>query len=217
MAKNTSFILGDHFDAFVAELVASGRYASATEVIRCGLRLLEEHEERRAALKEAIREGIESGPYVPFDLDAMHFDCGLFQRNLLEQYGLLKAHFFQLGITFFNQQLQAIHFAVGNHTGILSVGFLSPTKIGNRNLFRLQGELDINFRLSLLLDDIELNQCLLQFHLGFFIVNGGKQLLLFDHGSIRDKDLAQRSVGGRRQFYFRNELQNGRFDFVFVL
>ena len=42
MPKNTSFILGEHFDAFVAGQIDAGRYANATDVIRSGLRLLEE-------------------------------------------------------------------------------------------------------------------------------------------------------------------------------
>ncbi len=68
MAKNTSFILGDHFDSFVSEQVQSGRYANAADVIRSGLRLLEEHEERLQALRSALKDGEESGVAGPLDL-----------------------------------------------------------------------------------------------------------------------------------------------------
>lgn len=109
MPKNTSISLGDHFAAFVDAQIASGRYASASEVLRAGLRLLEErearvirqiawlregevtdersspstfgeeigaaageeeNEARVRALKQAIQEGIDSGPPLPFDFDA---------------------------------------------------------------------------------------------------------------------------------------------------
>lgn len=69
MPKNTSFILGDHFDAFVAEQVDAGRYASATDVIRSGLRLLEERETRLAALRRALVEGERSGVAGPLDIE----------------------------------------------------------------------------------------------------------------------------------------------------
>jgi antitoxin ParD1/3/4 len=61
MSKNTSFILGDHFDAFVSSQVAAGRYRNATDVIRSGLRLLEEREIRLRALRQALIEGEQSG------------------------------------------------------------------------------------------------------------------------------------------------------------
>jgi len=69
MAKNTSFILGPHFDAFIQAQVASGRYANATDVIRSGLRLLEEHEHKVAALRDALAEGERSGIAGPLDVD----------------------------------------------------------------------------------------------------------------------------------------------------
>ena len=70
MARNTSVSLGDHFAGFIDERVASGRYNSASDVIRAGLRLLEEHETRVEALREALIEGERSGPASPFDFDA---------------------------------------------------------------------------------------------------------------------------------------------------
>ncbi len=70
MAKNTSISLGAHFEAFIGARVAAGRYGSASEVVRAGLRLLEEHEARLEALRAALIEGEESGPARPFDFDA---------------------------------------------------------------------------------------------------------------------------------------------------
>ena len=69
MARNTSVSLGDHFVGFIDERVASGRYNSASDVIRAGLRLLEEHEARVEALREALIEGEQSGSASPFDFD----------------------------------------------------------------------------------------------------------------------------------------------------
>jgi len=68
VSKNTSFILGDHFDAFVASQIGIGRYANATDVIRSGLRLLEEHEQKVEALRNALIEGEESGVAGPLDM-----------------------------------------------------------------------------------------------------------------------------------------------------
>lgn len=70
VAKNTSVALGEHYMAFAAEQVASGRYGSVTEVIRAGLRLLEDEQLKLEALREAIRQGDESGPAEPFDMRA---------------------------------------------------------------------------------------------------------------------------------------------------
>ena len=69
MAKNTSFILGDHFDAFVASQVAAGRYQNAADVIRSGLRLLEERETKLQALNRALLDGEESGVAGPLDVE----------------------------------------------------------------------------------------------------------------------------------------------------
>lgn len=70
MGQNTSVSLGDHFTAFIGERVRDGRYGSASEVVRAGLRLLEEHEARVKALQAALIEGEQSGEPVPFDFEA---------------------------------------------------------------------------------------------------------------------------------------------------
>ena len=70
MARNTSFSLGDHFSDFVEGEVATGRYGSASEVVRAGLRLLQEREAHHAALRAALIEGEASGASQPFDFEA---------------------------------------------------------------------------------------------------------------------------------------------------
>ena len=75
MPKNTSFILGDHFDAFVVAQIEAGRYANAADVIRSGLRLLEEHEQRLQALRSALIEGEKSGVAGPLDMKKINRDA----------------------------------------------------------------------------------------------------------------------------------------------
>ncbi len=66
-ARNTSVSLGNHFAGFIETQVNNGRYGSASDVIRAGLRLLEEHEARVKLLQEALIAGEQSGPPAPFD------------------------------------------------------------------------------------------------------------------------------------------------------
>lgn len=67
--KNTSVSLGNYFDQFVQTQVSAGRYKNVSEVIRAGLRLLENEESKAIALKKAIQEGMESGIAQDFDPD----------------------------------------------------------------------------------------------------------------------------------------------------
>lgn len=70
MASHATVSLNDHFIDFADRQVASGRYGSASDVVHAGLQLLEEREAMVAALRHAIQVGIDSGPAVPFDLEA---------------------------------------------------------------------------------------------------------------------------------------------------
>lgn len=67
MGRNTSISLGEHFETFVDSQVNDGRFKNASEVIRAGLRLLEEEEAKMAVLKKALQEGIDSGVAKDFD------------------------------------------------------------------------------------------------------------------------------------------------------
>lgn len=69
MAQNTSISLDDHFSDFLSREVSSGRYRSASEVVRAGLRLLEDQETHMASLRAALVAGEESGPPESFDFD----------------------------------------------------------------------------------------------------------------------------------------------------
>jgi antitoxin ParD1/3/4 len=70
MSKNTSFSIGEHFSDFVEAQVKEGRYSSASDVVRAGLRLLEEQEAKLAALRAALIEGEHSGTSTSFDFEA---------------------------------------------------------------------------------------------------------------------------------------------------
>ena len=66
MTKNTSITLGDHLDKFIGGQIGTGRYGSASEVVRAGLRLLEERETKMQALRAALIEGEQSGVATEF-------------------------------------------------------------------------------------------------------------------------------------------------------
>jgi len=61
MNRNTSIAIGNYFDTFIQGRISAGRYKHVSEVVRAGLKLLEEEENKAIALKEAIQEGINSG------------------------------------------------------------------------------------------------------------------------------------------------------------
>jgi len=69
MSKNTSIALGEHWQAFIEKQVSSGRYGSASEVIRNALRLLEERNAKIEMLRAALIEGEVSGTAGQFDID----------------------------------------------------------------------------------------------------------------------------------------------------
>ena len=61
MSKNTSVTLGNHFEQIIERSIKSGRYSSASEVIRAGLRMVDEKEQKIRLLREAIEAGERSG------------------------------------------------------------------------------------------------------------------------------------------------------------
>jgi len=69
MARNTSVTLGTHFDEFVVEKIAQGRFQSVSEVVRAGLRKLEEDETRLQLLREQLLAGERSPVISEFDRD----------------------------------------------------------------------------------------------------------------------------------------------------
>ena len=70
MQKNTSVTIGPHYEKFIAKQIEVGRYSSASEAIRAGLRLLEERELKLIALRQALKEGEESG-FADYTMDGL--------------------------------------------------------------------------------------------------------------------------------------------------
>ena len=85
MARNTSIVLGDHFERFISDQIKAGRYGNASEVVRASLRLLEEHEQRVEALRHALIAGEASG-----DAGALNFES--IKREARKQAGLRPAN-----------------------------------------------------------------------------------------------------------------------------
>ncbi|MEZ4417178.1 MAG: type II toxin-antitoxin system ParD family antitoxin [Gemmatimonadota bacterium] len=81
MTKNTSITLSEHFEGFIRRQVETGRYGSASEVVRASLRLLEEHEQKVETLRHALIEGEQSGDAGPLDMEKI-------KRSAREKAGL---------------------------------------------------------------------------------------------------------------------------------
>jgi antitoxin ParD1/3/4 len=67
MARNTSILLGEHFEQFISTKISSGKYNSASEVIRTALRLLEAEEFKMKDLNKALSQGEKSGIEKKFE------------------------------------------------------------------------------------------------------------------------------------------------------
>ena len=67
MARNTSILLGEHYEKFISTRVSSGKYNSASEVIRTALRLLESEEFKMKDLNKTLSQGEKSGIGINFD------------------------------------------------------------------------------------------------------------------------------------------------------
>ncbi len=79
MAKNTSILLGDYFDNFINSQIKSGKYSSASEVIRAALRVLEFEEVKKSDVIKALKKGEKSGFSTDFNRDS-------FKQNLHQKY-----------------------------------------------------------------------------------------------------------------------------------
>lgn len=70
MSKNTSILLGEHFNDFIQDQIKSGRFNSASEVVRSALRLFEQEEQKKEALLKALKKGETSGFYENVSRDS---------------------------------------------------------------------------------------------------------------------------------------------------
>jgi antitoxin ParD1/3/4 len=70
MAKNTSILLGDYFNNFINGQVKTGKFSSASEVVRAALRMFEQEETKKAELIKELIKGEKSGFVKDFDRDS---------------------------------------------------------------------------------------------------------------------------------------------------
>lgn len=83
MAKNTSILLGDYFDEFINQQIKTGKYSSASEVIRTALRLFEQEEIKKKELIKELKKGEESG--FAEDFERKSFLKNLHQKHVSEK------------------------------------------------------------------------------------------------------------------------------------
>lgn len=83
MAKNTSILLGDYFDNFINQQVKSGKFSSASEVVRAALRMFEYEESKKVELINELKKGEKSGFVDTFNRDS-------FLKNLHKKHNAKK-------------------------------------------------------------------------------------------------------------------------------
>ncbi len=83
MAKNTSILLGDYFDKLINQQIQTGRFSSASEVVRAALRLFEQEESKKIELIKELKAGEKSGFVKKFDRDG--FIKNLHQKHITDE------------------------------------------------------------------------------------------------------------------------------------
>lgn len=81
MAKNTSILLGDYFDGFINQQIKSGKYSSASEVVRAALRMFEHEETKKTELIKELKKGEKSGFSTNFHRET-------FKQNLHQKFSV---------------------------------------------------------------------------------------------------------------------------------
>ena len=79
MAKNTSILLGDYFDNFINSQIKTGKYSSASEVVRAALRMFEHEETKKTQLIKELKKAEKSGFSINFNRET-------FKQNLHQKY-----------------------------------------------------------------------------------------------------------------------------------